>query len=65
LLTPGRIEHIELLGADALTDIRIGELRLTARIAADRIVPPGQQVQIGLNASRARLFDIHTGKAYA
>lgn len=65
MLTPGRVERIELLGADALTDIRIGEQRLTARIAADRILPTGQQVQVGLDASRARLFDTRTGEAHA
>jgi len=65
LLAPGMVERVELLGADALTDIRIGDQRLTARVAADRIVPVGQAVQIGLDASRARLFDTRTGHAHA
>ncbi|MDO9598571.1 MAG: sn-glycerol-3-phosphate ABC transporter ATP-binding protein UgpC [Azoarcus sp.] len=65
LLAPGTVERIELLGADALADIRIGERRLVVRIAADRIVPIGHQVQVGVDASRARLFDPRTGEAHA
>lgn len=59
----GEIERVELLGAEALADIRVGNDRLTARLPVEGVPPVGAQVGLLIDRSRARLFNAGTGQA--
>ncbi len=59
----GEIERVELLGAEALADIRVGGDRLTARLPVEGVPPVGARVGLLIDRSRARLFNAGTGQA--
>ncbi len=59
----GQIERVELLGAEALADIRVGSDRLTARLPVEGVPPVGSNVGLAIDLGRARLFNAGTGQA--
>ncbi|PKO80461.1 MAG: glycerol-3-phosphate ABC transporter ATP-binding protein [Betaproteobacteria bacterium HGW-Betaproteobacteria-13] len=61
----GTVGRVELLGADALAEVDLGHHRLVARVSAEQLPQPGQQVVLGIDTRRARLFDPVSGSAQA
>ena len=59
----GRVVRTEIIGAEALSEIALGEDRIVARLAVASAPPPGADVGISFDMSRARLFDKSTGHA--
>lgn len=59
----GRVERTEIIGAEALSEIVLGEDRIVARLDVADAPPPGTDVGISFDMTRARLFDKGTGRA--
>ncbi len=59
----GRIERVELLGAEALAELRVGADRLIARLPVEGVPPVGAEVGLSIDSSRARLFNADSGQA--
>lgn len=59
----GRVERTEIIGAEALSEIKIGDDRIVARLAVANAPESGADVGISFDMSRARLFDTSTGRA--
>lgn len=57
----GVVQRVELLGADALAEIRMGEHDLTVRFPIAHSPRAGQSVGLMLDRSQTRLFDARTG----
>ena len=55
------VEMVEPMGSDLLVWTRVGEARVTARVAADTPVAAGDQVPLALPANRLNLFDAGSG----
>ncbi len=62
-LARGTVERTELIGAEALTEILVGEDRVMARTPVLNAPEAGAQVGISFDMARARLFDVATGRA--
>ncbi|WP_424928949.1 ABC transporter ATP-binding protein [Amaricoccus tamworthensis] len=60
---PARVLLDELLGADALLNLGIGEARLLARVGGADHPVLGDTLDICLNSSQLHVFDIESGKA--
>ena len=59
----GRVERTELIGAEALVEVALGDDRITVRGAVADAPEPGTEVGLDFDLSRARLFDGGTGLA--
>jgi multiple sugar transport system ATP-binding protein len=55
-----QVELDEPMGADSLVWLRLGETSLSARCTSDRRYRAGTSVQIGVDLSKASLFDAQT-----
>ncbi|MBU2091769.1 MAG: ABC transporter ATP-binding protein [Alphaproteobacteria bacterium] len=68
-LAPGKalgrakVERVELFGADALAEVRLGDNRMIVRISPEHPPLAGESVTLGFDATRARLFDPISGLA--
>lgn len=59
----GRVERTELIGAEALLEVAIGDERVTVRGAVADAPEPGAEVGVDFDLSRVRLFHGATGHA--
>lgn len=59
----GRVERTELIGAEALIELALGNDRLTVRTSVADAPEPGAEVGVDFDLSRARLFHGTTGRA--
>ncbi|MFG1298536.1 ABC transporter ATP-binding protein [Xanthobacter sp. V3C-3] len=64
-MAQGVVERTELIGSEALAEIRVGADRLVARTPVTRAPEPGAQVGLVFDLERARLFDAASGRALA
>ncbi|MFO7482684.1 ABC transporter ATP-binding protein, partial [Oceanibaculum nanhaiense] len=58
-----KVERVELFGADALAEVRLGDHRMIVRISPEHPPLAGETVTLGFDATRARLFDPISGLA--
>ena len=59
----GKVERTEFIGAEALSEIVLGDDRITARTPVADAPEAGADVAISFDMSRARLFDQASGQA--
>ena len=59
----GRVERTELIGAEALLEVAVGDERITVRGAVAGAPEPGTEVGLDFDLSRVRLFHGKTGHA--
>ncbi|MCA1300605.1 ABC transporter ATP-binding protein [Stappia indica] len=59
----GQVERSELIGAEALVEVALGEDRITVRSAVADAPEPGEQVGLDFDLARVRLFHAGTGQA--
>ncbi len=59
----GQVVRAELVGAEALVEIALGDDRLTLRCAVDDAPAPGSEVGLDFDLARARAFRHDTGEA--
>ncbi len=59
----GRVERVELLGAEALAELRVGADRLIARLPVEGVPEVGTEVGLAIDTGRARLFNAASGQA--
>lgn len=59
----GVVERTELIGAEALAEIRLGSDRIVARTAVTQAPPIGAEVGLSFDMTRVQLFDAATGRA--
>ncbi|MGR7995484.1 MULTISPECIES: ABC transporter ATP-binding protein [unclassified Xanthobacter] len=59
----GVVERTELIGSEALAEIRLGEDRIVARTPVMSAPPAGAEVGLNFDMARVRLFDAATGSA--
>jgi ABC-type sugar transport system ATPase subunit len=61
----GRVERTELIGAEALAEIAIGDHRITARTPVSEAPAAGADVTVSFDMNRVRFFDQASGRAIA
>ncbi|MEW9807689.1 ABC transporter ATP-binding protein [Mesorhizobium sp. ZMM04-5] len=61
----GKVERTELIGAEALVEVSLGDDRLTVKSSVADAPSPGTDVGLTFDLSRARLFHAETGRAIA
>ncbi|MDI4664943.1 ABC transporter ATP-binding protein [Xanthobacter autotrophicus] len=61
----GTVERTELIGSEALAEIRMGDDRLMARTPVMQAPDVGAEVGLSFDMARVRLFDAATGRALA
>lgn len=59
----GRVERAELIGAEAMLEISLGNDKLTLRTPVQGVPETGSHVTVNFDLSRARLFHPQSGKA--
>ena len=59
----GRLERAELIGAEAMLEISLGNDKLTLRTPVQGVPETGSHVTVNFDLSRARLFHPQSGKA--
>jgi ABC-type sugar transport system ATPase subunit len=59
----GRVERVELLGPEALVELRVGEDLLIARLRVDQVPEIGADVGLVIDKTHLRLFNVDSGQA--
>ena len=59
----GTVQTVQILGAEALLDVALGDASVIARLPADAGLEPGQSLTLQCDVSRIPLFHAETGAA--